>query len=303
MSVARVPTGSRDAAIAALAAMQRGVVHRDQLLALGVHPSGIVRRVAAGRLHPLLPRVFAVGHVALPIGGRELAALLWRGPSSVLSHGSAAWLLGLHASAPTPVHVSSAAGRTAGRSGVVTHRCRRLDPGDVRERDGLRFTAPARTLLDLAETETVSDLERTVAEARVRRLVSARDLRGIVAKYPGRRGAQPLGALLDAEQEPTLTRSEAERAFIAVLRRAGLPMPRTNVRVRGFEVDALWANQRVIVEVDGYAFHRGRRAFEQDRRKAAVLESAGYRVLRVTWRQVTESPELVAALVSAAVNR
>lgn len=297
----RVNVERADIAVARLAERQRGVVHRRQLVDCGVHPSGIDRRIRAGRLHPVLPQVFAVGHRALPSGGSAWAAVLWRGPASVLSHHTAAWIHGLHPVEPQVVHVTSPAGRTASRTGWVTHRSRRLDEIDVRTVRGLRVTRPARTLLDIAELASGAEVDRAIAEARVRRLVTADELRDVVARHPGRRGGRVITTLLEGEREPAITRSEAERRLLHVVRRAGLPFPRTNVRVVGYEVDAFWPDQRVVVEVDGYAFHRGRRAFEQDRRKAATLETNGYRVLRVSWRQITESAESVAALLAAAL--
>lgn len=285
-----------------MAETQRGVVHRDQLLALGLHRSAVARRVASGRLHIILPRVLAVGHLALPAGGREMAALLWRGPASVLSHSSAAWILGLRPASAT-VHISSPVGGTASRVGVTTHRLSRLDPVDVEIRNGFRITAASRTLLDLADGESEREFERLVAEARYRRLVSDEQLRNVAARHPRRHGARVVTTLFEAEREPAFTRSEGERAFRDVLKRAGLELPRTNVHVLGFEVDAFWPDTRLVVEVDGYEAHRGRQAFERDRRKAAALEAAGYRVVRVSWRQIKDTPEMVAAVVAAALAR
>jgi very-short-patch-repair endonuclease len=286
--------------VADLAARQQGVIHRDQLLRLGVQRSRIARWRAAGRLHPLLPRVFAVGHPTLPVGGREMAALLWRGPHSALSHGSAAWALGF-GPVPPIVDVSSAVGGTASRPGVRTHRLLRLDPVDVDHRRGLRITAGPRTLIDLADTESATELGRLVAEARYRRLVTDDQLRDAARRHPNRLGTSVLLSILDTEKEPAFTRSKAERELRRILKRAGLAFPRTNVRLGGYEVDAFWPDARLVVEVDGYEAHRGRQAFERDRRKAASLETAGYRVLRVSWRQLQDTPESVAAVVAAAL--
>ncbi len=291
-----------DARIAELAERKRGVVHRRQLIGLGLHRSAVSRRVAAGRLHVVLPQVLAVGHRALPVGGREMAALLWRGPASTLSYESAAWVHGLHPGAQT-VHVSSAIGGTASRQGVHTHRLSRLDAADVEVRDGLRVTTVARTLLDLADTVSAGELERLVAEARFRRLVSDRLLREVTARYRTRRGARALRRLLDAEQEPAFTRSGGERAFRAIVKRSGLALPQANVHVGGWEVDALWPDQRLVVEIDGFDGHSSRSAFERDRRKSASLETAGYRVIRVTGRQLRDTPEMVAAVVASALAR
>ncbi len=78
-------------------------------------------------------------------------------------------------------------------------------------------------------------------------------------------------------------------------------MPRTNVRRAGWEVDAVWDRQRLVVEVDGYRYHRTRAKFERDRRKDGQLLLAGYRVLRITWRQLTREPETVVAVIAAAL--
>jgi very-short-patch-repair endonuclease len=98
--------------------------------------------------------------------------------------------------------------------------------------------------------------------------------------------------------EPRLTRSEAERRLVKLVRAARLPLPVTNTRLAGWEVDAFWPRHRVVVEVDGYAYHGNRAAFERDRRKDAALVAAGYRVVRITWRQLADEPHAVVALLA-----
>jgi very-short-patch-repair endonuclease len=176
---------------------------------------------------------------------------------------------------------------------VTLHRTTRLE---TTRRHGIPVTTPARTILDLAATAEAHELERALEQARLRHLVSARDLG---RRSRDRPGAARLRALL--EQEPTLTRSEAERRLLALLAAAQLPSPRTNVRVLGHEVDALWPRQRLVVEVDGFAFHGGRDAFEHDRARDAELHAHGYRVIRVTWRQLTGRPEILTARLGAAL--
>lgn len=90
---------------------------------------------------------------------------------------------------------------------------------------------------------------------------------------------------------PSLTRSEAERRLLDVLRARGIAAPETNVRVGRYEVDLLWRAERVVVEVDGYAFHATRSAFERDRVRDAELQAAGLAVARVTWRQIVDTPD------------
>lgn len=139
---------------------------------------------------------------------------------------------------------------------------------EIRHRHGLRLTSPAQTLRDLERTP---DYERAYNEAQVLRLI-ARD-----------------------EGGSEMTRSEAERALLALIRRAGLPRPHTNVQVRGHEVDVYWPEQRLIVEFDGWAYHSTRAAFERDREKDAELQLAGERVIRVTHRQLARRPEELVA--------
>jgi very-short-patch-repair endonuclease len=118
----------------------------------------------------------------------------------------------------------------------------------------------------------------------------------IAKTLDGQRGAAALRrALYD---EPTLTRSEAERRLLKLIAAADLPAPMTNVRVHGLEVDLLWPKERLIVEVDGFAFHSTRAAFERDRRRDARLQARGYRVLRITWRQIVHEPQAVVARVA-----
>jgi hypothetical protein len=111
------------------------------------------------------------------------------------------------------------------------------------------------------------------------------------------------GALLshwsDAVGEPPATRSELERRFLELCREAGLPRPAVNVVAAGFEVDALWPTQRLVVELDGHAFHGNRAAFERDRVRDAELQLAGYRVLRLTHRRLKDESATVARTVAA----
>ena len=97
------------------------------------------------------------------------------------------------------------------------------------------------------------------------------------------------------------TRSEAEKRLRELVRSAGLPQPRMNVHRAGWEVDAVWDDQRLVVEVDGRKFHSTPARFERDRRKDADLLLAGYRVLRVTWRRLTKEPREVVAILAGAL--
>ena len=290
-----------DEHVARIAAAQRGIATTAQLLAAGLGRGAIEHRVRTGRLHRRHVGVFAVGHTAPPPLAAETAALLACGPDAVLSHRSAGSLWGLTA-APADGRVDvTVPGRHVRRAGIRAHRASVVASRDVRVRDGLRVTAPARTLLDAAEDLSAGDLERAVAEAFVRRLVSRRELTALLARSPGRRGSRPLGAMLAREGGPALTRSEAERRLLALVRAGGLPAPEVNVRLCGFEVDFLWRRERLAVEVDGYAFHSTRAAFERDRRKDGVLADAGFAVRRFTWRGLVDEPERVLVALARAL--
>jgi very-short-patch-repair endonuclease len=280
-----------DRAVAEVAAAQYGVVTRAQLAALGLGVGAIGHRLTAGRLHRLHRGVYAVGHTALVPVARELAAILACGPDAVVSHQTAAALWGLRPDPGGDVDVTVHGSRAQSRPGLRVHRTRSLDAQDVRLRQGIATTSPARTLVDLAAILAGRDLQRAVGEAEVRRLVRREELLGCLRRVgPGRRGSALLAEVLGRDGPPSLTRSEAEDRLLALIAAARLPRPEVNVRIAGHEVDLLWRDSRLVVEVDGYAFHSTRAAFERDRARDADLQAAGLRVLRVTWRQIVGEP-------------
>jgi very-short-patch-repair endonuclease len=175
----------------------------------------------------------------------------------------------------------------------------RLHPRDATRHHGIPVTSPARTLLDLATQLPQRDLDRATEQAQVHRLVSDHSLNEQFRRYPRHRGTAALRRAV--RTDPRLTRSEAERRLLELIRAARLPAPETNTNVEGYEVDLLWREERLIVEVDGYAFHSSRRSFERDRRRDRELQAAGYRVLRLTWRELTDEPEAVIATLAAAL--
>jgi very-short-patch-repair endonuclease len=152
---------------------------------------------------------------------------------------------------------------------------------------GLPLTTPARTLHDLATTLQPHHLERAVEEAQILGLVDEATLRRTKRLAPALHHA------------PALTRSEAEARLLALIRAARLPPPQTNTVIGRHEVDLVWHEQRLVVEVDGYEFHSTRQAFERDRVRDAELQAAGYRVVRVTWRQIAHEPEALIARLAA----
>jgi len=291
-----VPVRERSELLA-LARAQHGCVTAAQLAAAGVGRRAIGSSLATGGLRRIHRAIYVVGPVEAP-HARAMAALLAVGPHAVLSHHTAAAHYAL-VSEPTAIDVSTTARGARPRQGVHVHHTSRLPHGDVRLYHRLPLTSPERTLVDLAATLSGNALQRLVEEAQVRRLVTRATLTAAVARHRDRPGVRALRAAL-SDHAPSLTRSEAERRLLELVRAAGLPAPRTNVRIGPYEVDFFWPDHRLVVEVDGYAFHSGRAAFERDRIRDADLQNRGLRVLRVTWHQLaTAVPAVVARLATA----
>jgi very-short-patch-repair endonuclease len=296
------PGAGRDWTIAAIAERQYGVVSRAQLLAAGIGTGAIATRIRRHRLHPLHRGVYAVGHTALPPLAREMAAVLACWPGVVVSHRSAGGAIWQLLEPPHDV-IDLTVSRTSPRRrpGLHVHRSQRLDPEDFTVVRGIPVTSPTRTLVDLAENASDRDLERAFDEASTRRLVTTASITAAVEHLPGRRGTGRLSVLLDRDAEPAFTRSEAEERLLALIRKAGLPAPEVNALVARHTVDFLWRDRRLIVEVDGYRFHSTRSAFERDRVRDAELIAAGFRVVRITWRQLTEQPLTIVARLAQAL--
>jgi predicted transcriptional regulator of viral defense system len=278
-------------ALAQLAARQHGVVATRNLAALGFPRSTITRHVAAGRLFRVFRGVYAVGHPRLSRRGRWMAAALAYGQNALVSHRSAAALWGLLPPADGRIDVTVDKGaRRAGRAGVRLHRAR-LHPDDRSLRDAIPLTSPSRTLLDLADVARSSTVRRAFEEAERLRIFDLRALRALLRRSRGRRGLRVLGELLaEGSDLPPTVRSELEREFRDLIRSAGLPMPVANAVVAGIEVDALWPGQRLVVELDGYDYHRPRAAFERDRERDERLLLAGLRVVRFTAKRLRQHP-------------
>ena len=280
--------------LAALAERQHGVVARRQLLALGLGPAAIGRRVDAGRLHAIHAGVYSVGHPLLSVYGRWMAAVLACGPAAALGYASCAALWDLRRGVPTVIEVvvPSAGGRA--RAGLRIHRHPGLATEEVRTERGIRVTTPARTILDYAARDQAEKQELTDYPA----------LDAIARAHPRHRGSTRLRRTLAAyEAGTTTTRSDLEKAFLALCERYGLPRPLVNVPLCGMTVDFVFPAERVAVETDSWTWHRGRTAFERDRERDAILAAAGYTTLRFTDRQLDLAPRTVVKALTAALQR
>jgi very-short-patch-repair endonuclease len=291
-----------EAVIAGIAGGQENVISRGQLLAAGLGRGAITHRARVGDLHPLHRAVFLIGHAPPTPRGRAWAALLAVGDGAVVSHRTAAELWGiLRADDRREPEVTVLGRNPRPRPGIRVHRTIDLPDWQVRDLDGLPITSPARTISDLAGTEPTNDVEDALQEARVHLNLTDPQLRAVTGRTPTKKGAAFIKRLLKGEDEKGYSRSRAERLLRSHLRRADLPQPLANQHRERQLVDFVWDTQRLIVEVDGYETHRDRAAFERDRRRDQILTAAGWRVIRITWRQLLHEPLAVIARIAQAL--
>ena len=309
-----------DLEVARIAAGQHGVISIWQLHGAGLGRSAVTTRVSTGRLHRLQRGVYAVGHSQPPQEGLWLAAVLACGGlgksgsvgaetagdcavtpahpdpttpvlgywNAALSYRSAACLWGLLPSRSGPVDVSvPGSGGKGRREGIRLHRSISLLPASVTLCRGFPVTTPGRT---------ISDLRRVVGKNGRRGLVSPRELRRAI------RQANFLGLRIDEEARRERSRSDLELDFQALCRRFDLPQPEVNVRVGRHLVDFCWRRRKLVVETDGYAAHRGRTAFEDDRGRDLDLRARGFEVIRLAEKQLNDEPRRVAGVVGAALR-
>lgn len=193
-----------------------------------------------------------------------------------MSHQSAAalWRLLPPAHGAVNVTIPGVGGRRK-RPNIRLHRSRTLNPEQTTRRRGIPVTIPARTIADLHGRVSAALLRKAIRQAGV------------------------LGLEIGDKAEADRTRSELEHDFLRLCRRHRLPMPEVNAEVGGFVVDFLWRQRSLVVETDGFRYHRGRQAFEDDRARDVELRLLGYEVMRFTHRQVSGEPARVAAALGA----
>lgn len=287
---------SRERELAELASRQHGVVSRTQLLGLGLGKDAIQHRAGLGRLHRLYTGVYAVGHRALSRESHWMAAVLASGDRAVLSHLAAAELWGLLRPSQRSPDVTTP--RSTGSLRNLRRHGGALRSDEVTRQRGIPVTTPARTLLDIGACVSLPVFQRALREAEYLRLPMNPSLAELARRHPGRRGIRTARQTLD---ELGLlpggdSRSRLEDRFLRFLARYELPRPETNVvlRVEGatYEADCLWRDHAILVELDGHEAHGTRSAFESDRERDRRLQAAGWRVVRITWRQLNRPASL-----------
>ncbi|MBV8432525.1 MAG: hypothetical protein JO244_15280 [Solirubrobacterales bacterium] len=300
------PGASNQAKIDAIAAGQHARVHRGQLLAAGVDPSAIKRRLRNGRLELVHRGVYGLPHTAdLPLAA-DTAALLACGAGAILSHHSAATVWGLRPGTARPVHVTIPGRRGCpAPAGVQVHRSTTITAADLQRHKGLPTTSPARTALDVAATLTDRDVERLLDEGLfVHRILTLGQIHDVIARAGGHPGKARLARVAADHTQSTQTDSPPEERLLGLIRTAGLPEPRLGVPMLDYRLDFFWPELRLAVEVDAYGTHGSRVRFEADRRRdARLLTEAGLVVVRLTRAMIERRPWEAIAVLARAIGQ
>jgi very-short-patch-repair endonuclease len=290
---------SASAGLWELARSQHGVVARAQLMERGLSSKAIVHRIHTGRLHPLWRGVYAVGRPDVDQRGRWMAAVLSCGPRALLSHRGAAALWGL-ARATAGIDIVVPVEVCRRRPGIKVHRRVELGPEVRRVVDGIPVTDPVTTLVDFAACAPEWQVEKAINEADRLDRVDPEALRAALGALPPRPGMACMRRLLGGG---VLTDTGLERKFLRLARAAGLPQPETQAQVNGYRVDFYWPDLGLIVEADGWRYHRTPGAQASDRRRDQAHMRAGLTALRFGESQIRHEPQRVKTTLSAVAAR
>jgi very-short-patch-repair endonuclease len=285
-----------DGEIREFARAHHGIVTAAQLRELGLSERASQHRAASGRLRRLHRGVYSIDRPSQK--GRWHAAVLACGDGAVLSHASAAALWDVLGDPTGTVHVNVVGVRRRARPGITVHRAA-LAPDEVTSIDGIPCTTLARSFVDIASTIDRRRLERALVCSEELRIFDLRATRVQLERMSGQRGCATLTRVLSRYDDLAITRSEAERLFLALVRRSRLPEPEVNVWMPlpeggGYRPDFLWRDRKLIVEVDSRSHHALRRAFEHDRRRDRRLLREGFVTVRFPAREVQRDGAAVA---------
>ena len=278
-------------AIARIAAAQHGNITTHQLRNVGVTRRVQDRLVEGGWLIPRHRAVYAVGHVPRARESRWLAAVLALGDEAVLSHRSAAalWAI-LSGPVPTELTVPQRCG-IRNRDGLLVHR-KPLPEAHVTSRDGIPVTSLLRTVLDLATVLPLRRLANAFEQAQVLHHLPPEPLAAEVLCRRGYRGNARLRRILSGAVDPARVRSILELRFLRMCDAQGIPRPLVNEPIGRWTLDFFWPEFGLVVETDGHAFHRTAAAQRRDALKDRELGRLGLDVVRLTWADVVEGPQL-----------
>ena len=274
--------------------------------------TAISRAGELGRLHRVFRGSYAVGHVHRSEQSRLMAAVLACGEGAVVSHRSAAALLGLRDKSPVVIDVIAPPSRGRKINGIYLHRVRPPRLEETGSFDGIPCTSPARTLVDLAGV--VGEWTLRSAFERAARKRGMLDIAAIERSIdPRRRGIKVLLKLIEEWRgaAPLLgkrgkLKSPLEAKVLPLVVGRDLPPPLFNAPVEiadgRIEVDFLWPDHRFVLEADSRDFHGTALAFERDRWRDRELMRAGYSVLRVTSLQAEKEAEAIVETVAARLS-
>jgi very-short-patch-repair endonuclease len=290
-----VPRTRGEKRLLALASRQHGLVSLDQARTLGFSSSAVSRRLDTGTWKRVLPRTFCIAGSAASLEQRALAAVLWAGEGAVASHGTACALWGLARPVSGTVHVTT--GRELGHppAGIRAHKSA-FAPGETGSLRRVSVTSPSRTLLDVAGERSHDALLPLVERAVVDGLVTVPQLLRIADRHRGRRGVARLRKVLDLGVHEGRWASALEREVQTLLESAGLPPYEREHPVGPYRIDFAWPGALAGIEADGRLWHSSRADFRRDRAKHNFLLAEGWRILRVTRRDLNEPGQVLARL-------
>lgn len=269
-----------------------------QLLDFGFTFEAIRHRIDRGRIVKVWPGVYRVGQMPLTREGRFMAAVLAAGEGAILSHDSAATIWGIRKGGLDPIHLSIPASRRVRLDGIQPHRRRPMPAATTKQ--NLPLSSPLFTLVDLAASLDTDPLEAAINEADRLNLVDPETLELAIIDIPSFPGK---GRLRDSLSRYSRTDSNLERRFLAIVRKARLPMPATQEHVGRGRIDFHWPDLNLVVETDGLTYHRRPIQQLEDRRRDQAHTAAGRTQLRFANLQIRESPDQVAATLLAVVRR
>ncbi len=269
------------------------MVSRWQLLGDGVHPDAIADAIARRRLRPIFEGVYAIGHLAIRREGWWVAALLACGEGAVLADRSAGQLWRLRKGPLFPITVFTVGDRGRKRDRISTRRVA-LPPSETMLVEGIGVTTPARTIVDLNAGLAPQARRMLVERAQDLHRFTPSVIRRTLSAHPRQPGRRPLLDFLDLlEPAADGTRSHLERLFLPLARQAKLGTPLINERIEGRRRDFAWPDGRLVVEVDGYAYHSSRAAIRRDKARDRELLAARWRPARFTYEEVAFEPGYV----------
>jgi very-short-patch-repair endonuclease len=273
-----------------------GVLTLAQANAAGLSQDAINRRLRSRHWLRCAPGVYFVDDRPFTDAARIRAAVWGLGPEAVASGLTAAWWHAITQFAPTLIEVTVPRGARRARRDAVRIRRRDLQPVDVVQRKNLRVTALALTVVEAATRHGGGP---KLLDQALQRHTQLPTLWSAHLRNKGRHGAPAARRLLRAADDGA--RSEAERLLTRLMRAENITGWKANQRVAGYEVDVLFRESKVVVEIDGFAFHSDPEAFQRDRTKQNAIALTGHQVLRFTWLDLTEYPDRVAIAIRRAI--